>query len=203
MTVIFDVGGVLAGLTDQFERAAAVLGSTPEEVGEVYWDRLAYDLGCPDLEYWGRLAGALGVELDADRADLLGRQDAESWCRIRPEAGAVLADLRDAGVRVALLSNAPTQMGRRLAEAHWRDLYDFAVVSADHALVKPDPAIYQLTQTLLGEPASDLHFIDDRQANVDAARDAGWDAHLWVSDADTRAWLTGLGLLVGTGTLEL
>ena len=41
----------------------------------------------------------------------------------------------------------------------------------------------------------EIAFIDDKQANVDGALAVGWHAHLWVSDADTRAWLETLGVL--------
>ena len=30
---------------------------------------------------------------------------------------------------------------------------------------------------------------------IDGAVDAGWVGHLWQSDADTRDWLGGLGVL--------
>ena len=51
-----------------------------------------------------------------------------------------------------------------------------ATVSGEVGVIKPDPAIYALHARSFGlEPARTL-FIDDVQANVEAARDAGWQA---------------------------
>ena len=36
---------------------------------------------------------------------------------------------------------------------------------------------------------AEIAFIDDRMPNVDGAAALGWQAHLWVDDADSLAWL--------------
>ena len=45
------------------------------------------------------------------------------------------------------------------------------------------------------EKPREIAFIDDSALNVSAALRAGWTAHLWSSDADSRAWLTQIGVL--------
>ena len=62
-------------------------------------------------------------------------------------------------------------------------------------VTKPDPAVYFRVQEVVDLEPAELAFIDDRPANVYGARQAGWEAHLFVDDADTRAWLVGLGVL--------
>lgn len=52
-----------------------------------------------------------------------------------------------------------------------------------------------MTEVLACAP-EEIAFVDDLPANVVAARRAGWQASVWTSDADTRAWLVDLGVLL-------
>lgn len=66
LTIVFDVGGVLAAGPDASGAIAHVLGCAPAVISELFWDgRAAYDLGTPPEEYFAPLAAAAGVELDA------------------------------------------------------------------------------------------------------------------------------------------
>ena len=47
--------------------------------------------------------------------------------------------------------------------------------------MKPDSRIYQDAIRMAGEPAELIFFVDDRPENVEAARLAGLDAHLYES----------------------
>ncbi len=55
--------------------------------------------------------------------------------------------------------------------------------------------VYARLAADLGVPPAAIAFVDDRPENVEGALAAGWTAHLWQDDADTRAWLTELGVL--------
>ena len=66
---------------------------------------------------------------------------------------------------------------------------------ADRCIVKPNPAIYTRVEEGTETAADEIAFIDDSALNVSAALRAGWTAHLWSSDADSRAWLTQIGVL--------
>ncbi len=68
-------------------------------------------------------------------------------------------------------------------------------VSALIGSAKPKRAIYDHAAADLGVPPAAIAFVDDRPENVEGALAAGWTAHLWQDDADTRAWLTELGVL--------
>jgi 2-haloacid dehalogenase len=69
------------------------------------------------------------------------------------------------------------------------------VISGAEGMKKPDPRIYALlTGRFALAPARTL-FIDDRLDNVEAARDAGWQALQFVSAAQLAADLHTLGLL--------
>jgi FMN phosphatase YigB (HAD superfamily) len=69
------------------------------------------------------------------------------------------------------------------------------VISAETAVLKPDPRIYAQACERFGYAAADLFFIDDSLKNVEVARALGWDAHHFVDPADLRPALEARGLL--------
>jgi epoxide hydrolase-like predicted phosphatase len=86
----------------------------------------------------------------------------------------------DRRMRTALLTNNVREW-----EARWRsmlpeidEIFETVVDSAFVGMRKPDPAIYELTVERLGDgvSASDCVFIDDIEANCDAARALGMAA---------------------------
>lgn len=197
--VVFDVGGVLVPFTDQAAEVARqleVTGLTDEQVEAAYWtDREAWDNGGADGSYWAGVAAELGRELRPGQVEELTRHDCVLWTRIRPTARETLAQLHAAGTVPLVLSNAPAPFRDALDHAAWRRLVGEMFISGELQMSKPHGAIFHhVTARLEADPA-DIHFIDDRQVNVDGAQSAGWNAHLWTDDADTRQWLVGLGLV--------
>ena len=75
------------------------------------------------------------------------------------------------------------------------DLFREIVVSGVEKLAKPDPAIYALAARRFGHDPAAMLFVDDVAANVDAARDSGWQAHHFLDAAGLEADLTARGLL--------
>ena len=76
------------------------------------------------------------------------------------------------------------------------DLLTDVVVSGTEGLAKPDPAIFELVVARTGMAAGDLVFVDDKQANVDAASAVGLDGILFTGADDLRSALRGRGLPV-------
>lgn len=74
---------------------------------------------------------------------------------------------------------------------HFTDI----IVSGREKLVKPDPAIYALAIDRFTIKAEESIFIDDMQANIDAANSSGMHGHLFESADILRTELEGLGLL--------
>ena len=199
-TVVFDLGMVLCSPTGLFEKLADLLGTSPEAVDRGLWGehRLAYDRGGSDRDYWvaalSRIEGAQVDDLDALLPELVAA-DITGWKNIRPGARAILEDLVAAGVPRYVLSNAPRVFAQQAPQFDWFELVDEFFFSGLLDTAKPDPAIYAVAEEAIGMPTGDLWFIDDRQANVDTALARGWKTHLWVDDADTRAWLVAEGFL--------
>ena len=86
------------------------------------------------------------------------------------------AGLRPRGLVPAILSNSGP--GARERERCWgfEDLTDVLVYSHEVGLAKPDPAIFELTTSLLGVRPEEVVFVDDAEVNCAAARSHGWAA---------------------------
>ena len=75
------------------------------------------------------------------------------------------------------------------------DRFAGVVVSGEEGVTKPAAEIYAIALARFGLASGEAAFIDDRADNVAAADVAGLVGHVFVDAAETRAWLTGLGLL--------
>ena len=78
------------------------------------------------------------------------------------------------GIRIGVLSNE----SRELAEDRFQrisidDFVNFKIVSAFVGMRKPDPEIYRLALDVMGLPAHEVAYIDDRQPYVEFAREFG------------------------------
>lgn len=194
--VVFDLGEVLASPPSLLPELASRIGTSVEELREHYWaGRADYDAGRPEHEYWGALLDALGKPWDEEIVADLALLDASVWSQLRPTAWQLLRDCRSAGVTVAILSNSAHAMQRVAGRSRWRADVDHLFISATLGLMKPDPEIYRVVAVELALEPSQLAFVDDKPANVEAARELGWNGHVWLDDENTRVWLQGLGVL--------
>ena len=117
----------------------------------------------------------------ASRIEDLIRLDAESWTSINADVLEAVRKLRAQGYRTAVISNMPHDIGRYLRR-QWRwleELFEHVVFSCEVGMVKPEGRIYAHTLELLALPARECLFVDDSEANVAAARDAGLAAVLF------------------------
>jgi putative hydrolase of the HAD superfamily len=98
--------------------------------------------------------------------------------------------------KTAVLSNADATLAGRLREHGIWDLFDDFICSAEVGMAKPDPQIYALAAQRLGLPPAACVFVDDLEANVQAARDAGMHAvHFRIDlDHDLEQQLAALGV---------
>ena len=92
--------------------------------------------------------------------------------------------LRQEGYTTGIITNNVKEFGDG-----WRslipvdELFDFVVDSSSVGIRKPDPRIFQLALDQLGDISpGQVIFLDDYQANVDAARDLGLQAILVGAD---------------------
>ncbi len=97
----------------------------------------------------------------------------------------LLRALASAGHPLYALTNMPAEvMPLEYDLFPFLHLFRDIIVSGEEGLVKPDPALFELTLQRMNCPAAQVFFIDDVAENVDAARQLGISAHLFV-DAPT------------------
>lgn len=180
--VVFDFGGVIGATTTALPTLAERMGADPERFAASYWShRDGYDGGESDEWFWRVIASDCGVGgLDPDTSVELTELDIAGWLHLRTETTALLAELDQAGARLALLSNAPCSFGRVAEAQAWARHFQHLVFSGDLGLVKPDARIYaKLTERLAARPEECL-FFDDRADNVAGAQRAGLRAARWT-----------------------
>jgi putative hydrolase of the HAD superfamily len=174
--IIFDFGRVISA-----QKPASLFRTYEEELdlapgmlnrvmfGSPTWQEVL--LGRRSLDdYWREVGPKL--RLDSAEAIHAFRQRYFGDEAIDPGVLALIQGLHGR-YKLAVLSNAPPRLGRWLADWGILDLFDVVVCSGDEGLVKPDPAIFELTLARLDVAAQDAVFIDDTLGHVQAARDLG------------------------------
>ena len=94
----------------------------------------------------------------------------------------LIKDLKDAKYKLYVLSNMSLEFIEFLRKKEVYGYFDGEVVSCEEHIVKPDAEIYRTLISRYSLNPSETLFIDDRKANIVAARSEGWqgfdfDAH--------------------------
>jgi putative hydrolase of the HAD superfamily len=196
--VIFDYGMVLTGQpsAEAHDAMLRITGLPRDQFEAVYWaDRHAYDEGkLTGLQFWQNIVRDAKLNLDATAVDELNLWDARMWTTQNPAMLAWQQQLKQHGIRTAILSNmGDTVLANIEREFDWLPRFDVLIWSYQHNMAKPDPAIYQLTLQRLGTRPEESLFIDDKQPNIDAARALGMVAILFSTVEKLREDLIALG----------
>ncbi|GLY26209.1 HAD family phosphatase [Micromonospora sp. NBRC 101691] len=194
--LLLDYGGVLTEpMASNHSRFCRDLGIDPASLEEVLDDWVRQPNGggpVPAMErgqlsvaaFEERLAARLrrwdGVRVPA--AGLLRRLFADT--RLDGSTLALVADLRAAGVRVALVSNA---WGSDYPLGRLRQCIDEFVFSNQIGLRKPEPGIYLHAARQIGVEPADCLFVDDRLRNVRGAEAVGMTGLHYVDPEQGRA----------------
>ncbi len=174
--IVFDVDGTLVnsieGIQIAAERAAAIFGyqvpidtvRTALDQGESLWDMVVPPEARTDLEL----------------VQILGRETMRHWASVldeyvRPFAGlgTTLAQLRDIGVRLAIVTGSRGESFLPLRRARLLDFFD-PVITARH-VARPKPAPDGLLRCLaeMGCEPSDAAYVGDSCDDMRAGKAAG------------------------------
>jgi 2-haloacid dehalogenase len=195
--VIFDLGGVVLSWDPRgaYERVLPVeqIATFLERVDFASWNRLN-DGGRPFEEAEQELIG----RFPDDRKAILGYRthfDATLTGMV-PGTSGILAELGQAGVRLIALTNWSAETFPVATERFGiLRRFEAIVVSGAERLLKPEPALYQLTLDRHGLSADSTVFVDDSPVNVAAAATLGIAALNFTDAERLRADLVELGLL--------
>ncbi len=191
---VFDAYGTLLDVHSAMARHAARIG--PD------WARISQDWRAKQLEYtWVRsLAGPphhrdFAALTDAALAFVLARHgiaDDSLFADLRaayrtlhayPEALPVLASLRAAGHRTAILSNGePGMLAEGVAAAGLSGALDVVLSVESVGVFKPAPAVYALATQTFGVAPADIVFVSSNAWDAFGAREYGF-AVAWVNRA--------------------
>ena len=197
--IVFDFGAVLFTwrpellIQEQFAEHAPDMARARVLAGHIFHhaDWLAFDSGSLEQsEVITRTAQRLQLPGVAVQALVEGIAP-----RLTPIAGTVeLLDslyrrrLAQGDIRLYYLSNMPRPFARYLEHRHgFIGQFDGGVFSGDAQLAKPEPEIYQLLEQRYALQPGRTVFIDDLEANVEAARLRGWRGIVFNSPAQLQA----------------
>jgi 2-haloacid dehalogenase len=108
----------------------------------------------------------------------------------------LLAELRAGGVPVYALTNWSAEtFGIARERFEFLDWFDGVVVSGEERMIKPDPAIFQVLLDRFGLDPGATFYVDDSEANVEAARRLGFDAVRFTGPRQLRRDLAARGAL--------
>ena len=199
--VLFDAGNTLVFL--DYPRMAAVVGAvvglplTGESLARVAPEAArameairATDRHRADayLATMFRLAGVPPDRMDEVRAALEATHAEEHlWCRTAPGTAEALRALRDARLRLGVVSNSDGRVDAALEAAGIDGFFEVIVDSGRTGVEKPDPAIFHAALNALGIAPRDAVYVGDLyEVDVVGARSAGMSAVLYAPD-DPRA----------------
>lgn len=192
-TLLVDYGEVISQpQPPELLRALAELtGLEPPLLAERYWEhRPPYDRGGSAASFW---ANVVGATIPAAKLTRLVELDVESWTRLNGETLRVLDEARERGLALSLLSNAPFELADVLSTDPVFEAFDHLLFSSHLGMVKPEPSIFGRAVGILSLRPEQILFVDDKAANVEAARDAGLHAVAFTSPAQLRSDLREWG----------
>lgn len=208
--ILFDYGGTLvdevrydadAGLDAVLahavtaidtERMAGVRARAARVAREVASRREEHHVETPWVSMARLIYDACGVTFDRSLEALeLLFWNAAVTTTPTPGVHAALEACRDAGLRMAVLSNSSFSspvITHELSKHGLDGYFDFVMVTADYAVRKPNPLVVDAAVARLGTDAADTWFIGDRlDTDVAGAKAAGVTAVWYTRDrqADT------------------
>ncbi len=180
--VVFDVGDVLIHF--RYRDYMKDLGFPEEEINlfeekairSDYWKEMDRGFAKED-----KAAEYFSSEMPEYAADVVRFMDGiEAIVREYDYAFPLLSAIRNAGYGVYILSNYPD----KLSDLHWKhfrflEAANGKLISAKEKLAKPDAAFYRLLSERFGLSLSECLFVDDREINVEAAKNVGMQAVLF------------------------
>ncbi|MEM9196728.1 MAG: haloacid dehalogenase type II [Pseudomonadota bacterium] len=196
-TCVFDAYGTLFDVSAAARACAAEPGreafaAVAPRVSEIWrlkqlqysWLRATAGVHCG---FWQVTQDGLDFALEAcglEDAELRARLLALYWeLSAYPEVPAMLAGLKSAGLRCAILSNgSPEMLAGAVASAGIGPHLDAVLTVEAVGVFKPDPRVYDLVGRQFGCPAHDVLFVSSN--GWDAAAATGYGFHtVWVNRA--------------------
>ena len=177
--VLFDYGMVLSTpqVSRPYQSLVEIFALGHEIFDRCYWaSRRAYDAGDFDGKgYWQKVASDAGISLNAQQIQNLIEADILMWSGINAPMLEWARSVGRAGFKTGILSNIGFELATALENNFsWVSEFKYTIWSCRVASAKPDPHIFRCAQDKLQVAPGETLFIDDREENISAAREAGF-----------------------------
>ena len=132
-----------------------------------------------ERDYWMTRTREVGVMLGEDWTDMQTfvqrARGADAELVLRPEARDAILKAKEAGLKVAILSNEldlfyGVDFRKRFPLI---EFFDVIVDATYTKILKPDPRAYERVLAELGLPRADCVFVDDQKKNIEGAEAVG------------------------------
>lgn len=186
--LVLDFGGVVTRtMFETHDLTEQALGLAPgaltwrgpfDPATDSLWQAMQRD-EISERDYWHRRTQEIAELTGNDWTEMAqfvkAARGADPDAVMRPEALAAIEIARQAGCKLAILSNEldlfyGADFRKKLA---FLDFFDVIVDATYTRILKPDPRAYQLCLDELGLPASACVFVDDQLRNIRGAETAG------------------------------
>ena len=149
-----------------------------QEKGNDWWHLRSHE---DETGFWNEYADELAVKLGVtpEQAQQLAQHfPYEVYLKAVPNARHVLLSLRQKGLKIGVLSNTLPSIDRTLEAIGVADLVDVALATCSMGVHKPEAKAFTLAAHAMNLDPTEILFVDDRQENVDSAREVGMYAYL-------------------------
>jgi putative hydrolase of the HAD superfamily len=132
-----------------------------------------------ERDYWMTRTRETGALIGEDWQDMMSfvkrARGADPALVMRPEARDAILKAKQAGIRLAILSNELDLFyGAEFRKTFpLIELFDVIVDATYTKILKPDPRAYELVLAELGLPAERCVFVDDQKKNIEGSAAAG------------------------------
>lgn len=116
----------------------------------------------------------IGAGLDQEMAEAFYR--VESSAEFNPfadDAFETMNEIKSRGIQIAIVSDIHFDVRPAFVAAHVDKFIDYYVLSFEHAVQKPDPAIFAIALEMLDRRPSEVLMVGDRSVNDGAAVESG------------------------------
>lgn len=195
--IIFDFGNVLIKwdarkVYERFFHDSVSMDAFLEEINFMEWNA-HQDAGRSFKEGVSHLSNQF-----PHYAELIQAYDTyweESLTGTFDETIEIAKQLKHNGYPLYLLSNFSAEKFEIAKQKYnFLHIFDDMIISGEHKLIKPDPAIYHLTLNRINFKSSECLFIDDSLPNIETARTLGFNTIHYHSPTQLKQELEKLSI---------
>src|SRR5664279_2542057 len=180
---VFDAYGTLFDVSSVARSAKEALGTRWEAFSDLWRTKqLQYTwlrgLSGRHADFWQVTGDALDFAMDSlqleDRGLRSRLMDRYLSLSAFPEVPATLQRLKDAGMKLAILSNGtPTMLESAARNARITAMFDAVISVEEVGVYKPHPAVYQLSIDRLGMEGKEICFLSSNSWDAYSAKASG------------------------------